>query len=121
MLRLRRHAAAREAHPRRSCLLSSKSASQKVFSLLALIAVLALAGLPLQAQAPRRPSASRPSVAATGEPGVFVRLWRLVARLSPPEMGLKEGVSIDPNGNHTSGTTVTSKPGDEGMSIDPNG
>lgn len=101
--------------------MSAKSASQKVFSVLALLAVLALAGLPLQAQAPRRPSASRPSVASTGEVGMFARLWSLVARLGRPEMGLKEGMSIDPDGNHHPATTATSKAGDEGMSIDPNG
>src|SRR4051794_10273301 len=89
-------------------LMSSKSTSQKVFSVVALLAVLALAGLPLQAQAPRRPSASRPSVAATGEAGVFARLLSLVARLGRPEMGLKEGMSIDPDGNRHTGTTATS-------------
>jgi hypothetical protein len=99
----------------------SKSASPKVFSVLALLAVPALAGLPLQAQAPRRPSASRPSVAATGEAGIFTRLWSLVAPLGRPEMGRKEGMSIDPDGTRHSGTTATSKAGDEGMSIDPNG
>lgn len=101
--------------------MSAKSASQKVFSVLALLAVLALAGLPLQAQAPRRPSASHPSVAATGEEGVFARLLSLVAHLGRPEMARKEGMSIDPNGNHQSGTTATAKAGDEGMSIDPDG
>ncbi len=101
--------------------MSTKFASQKVFSVLALLAVLAFAALPLQAQAPRRPSASRPSVAATGEAGIFARLWSLLAPLGRPEMALEEGMSIDPDGNHHSTTTVTSKPGDEGMSIDPNG
>ena len=101
--------------------MSAKSASQKAFSVLALLAVLALAGLPLQAQAPRRPSVSRPAVAATGEAGIFTRLWSLIARLGRPEMGLKEGTSIDPDGSHHSGATVTSGKGDEGTSIDPNG
>jgi hypothetical protein len=102
--------------------MSTKSASQKAFSVLALLAALAFAALPLQAQAPRRPAADRPSVAATGEAGIFARLWSLVARLSRPEMGLKEGTSIDPDGNHHTGaTTATSAAGDEGTSIDPNG
>jgi len=99
----------------------SKSASRKAFSVLALLAVLALAGLPLQAQAPRRPSASRPPVAATGEDGTLARLWSLMIHLGRPEMGLKEGTSIDPDGNRHSGATATSKGGDEGTSIDPNG
>lgn len=101
--------------------MSAKSASQKVFSVLALLAVLALAGLPLQAQAPRRLAVDRPSVAATGEAGILARLWSLVIHLGRPEMALKEGMSIDPDGNHHSATTVTSAAGDEGMSIDPNG
>ncbi len=99
----------------------SKSASQKAFSVLALLAVLALAGLPLQAQAPRRPSASRPLVAASGEEGIFARFLSLVAHLGRPEMGLKEGMSIDPDGNHHSGVTTAPAKTDEGMSIDPNG
>jgi hypothetical protein len=99
----------------------SKSASQKAFSVLALLAVLALVGSPLQAQAPRRPSASRPIVAASGEEGIFARLLSLVAHLGRPEMAPKEGTSIDPDGNHRTGTTVTATAGDEGMSIDPNG
>jgi hypothetical protein len=99
----------------------SKSASQKAFSVLALLAVLALAGLPLQAQAPRRPAASRPSVAASGEEGTFARLWSLMIRLGRPAMALKEGTSIDPDGTRHSGASATAKPGDEGTSIDPNG
>ena len=102
--------------------MSTKSASQKIFSVLALLAVLAFAALPLQAQAPRRPSADRLSVAAAGEVGVFARLWSLMVRLGRPEMGMKEGMSIDPDGNHHSGAaTATSAAGDEGTSIDPNG
>ena len=101
--------------------MSAKSASQKVFSVVALLAVLALAGLPLQAQAPRRPSAGRPPVAAPGEAGLFARLWSLAARLGRPEMGLKEGTSIDPDGRKGTGASVASAPGDEGTSIDPNG
>jgi hypothetical protein len=99
----------------------NKSASQKAFSVLALLAVLALAGLPLQAQAPRRPSAGRPSVAAAGEEEIFARLLSLMARLGRPEMALKEGMSIDPNGSHQSGVTAAPAKTDEGTSIDPNG
>jgi hypothetical protein len=93
----------------------------KTFSVLALLAALALTGSPVEAQAPRRPSASRPSVAVTGEESTFARLWSLMSHLGRPEMALKEGMSIDPNGSHQSGVATAPAKTDEGMSIDPDG
>ena len=79
--------------------------SQKRFAVLALLAALAFASVP--AHAACRPA--RPAVAEIGETkAIFQAVWRFFAGFL-----LKEGVTIDPNGN-----TVDV---DEGMSIDPNG
>ena len=92
-------------------------ASRSVFSVLILLAVFALASVPAQGQAVRRPVTGSQAVAASGENGL-ARLWRFVASL------IKEGMSIDPNGgSHGAGTTTVPVGGgsDEGVTIDPNG
>lgn len=79
--------------------------STKRLTVLALLAALTLASVP--AHAARR--STRPTVAEVGETrAVFQRIWDFFAGLL-----LKEGMSIDPNGN-----TVTL---DEGVTIDPDG
>jgi len=100
--------------------MSSKSASHRVFLVLALLAAFILTSPPTQARPVRRPA---PSVAVPGDT-VLSGLWRFVVRLWPG-VTAKEGVLIDPNGspNHA-GTPVTptgSATNDEGMSIDPDG
>ncbi|HEY3566805.1 MAG TPA: hypothetical protein VGP73_02640 [Thermoanaerobaculia bacterium] len=99
--------------------MSSKPASHRVFFVFLLLAALILASLPAQARTVHRSPASRNSVAVSGDT-VLSGIWRFVVSLWPGVV-VKEGTSIDPDGNHTTSTTPTGDLIDEGMSIDPNG
>ena len=100
--------------------MSSKPASQRIFCAFALLAALVLASLPVQARPVRRPATDRHSVAVPGDTALS-GIWRFVVSLWTRGT-VKEGMSIDPDGNH--GGTTTAPAGDlsdEGTSIDPNG
>ena len=74
--------------------MSSKPASHRIFSVFVLLAALVLASLPAHAR-PLHPAVEKAShVAGFGE-----RLWNFLVSLWPRDLR-KEGMSIDPNGNH---------------------
>jgi hypothetical protein len=93
----------------------SNRSSRRAFPVLLLLAVFALASVPAQGKAVRRPMKGFQAVAASGENGLS-RLWSSLVSL------MKEGMSIDPNGGKH-GVTVSPSSGgsDEGVTIDPNG
>ena len=99
--------------------MSSKPASHRVFFVFVLLAALVLTSLPTQARQVHRSTASRNSVAVSGDT-ILSGLWRFAVSLWPHGT-TKEGMSIDPNGGTHQAGTSTGDLIDEGTSIDPNG
>ena len=94
---------------------------QSVFTVFALLAVLILASLPVQARPVRHAATGHHAVAASGENGL-TRIWSFLVNLWP--QGTKEGVTIDPDGApkpHGMTTAPSGDRDDEGTSIDPDG
>jgi hypothetical protein len=93
----------------------SNRSSRRAFPVLLLLAIFALASVPAQGKAVRRPVKGFQAVAVSGENGLS-RFWSSLVSL------MKEGVLIDPNGGKH-GVTVNPSSGgsDEGTSIDPDG
>ena len=94
-------------------------APQSVFTVFALLAVLVLASLPVQARTVRHPAKGRNAVAVSGDNGL-ARIVSFLVNLWP--QGTKEGMTIDPNGApRPQGMTAPGDLDDEGVTIDPNG
>jgi hypothetical protein len=102
--------------------MSSKPASQRIFTAFALLAALIAASLPIQARPVRRPATDRHSVAVPGDT-TLSGIWHFVVSLWTRGTA-KEGTSIDPDGNTNHAGASTTPAGDlidEGVTIDPNG
>ena len=94
---------------------------QSVFTVFALLAILILASLPVQARPVRHAATGHHAVAASGENGL-TRIWSFLVNLWP--QGTKEGMTIDPDGAPKPQGMTTAPTGDtddEGMTIDPDG
>jgi hypothetical protein len=102
--------------------MSTNRASNRVSTVLVLLAALVLTGLPAGAQAARQPAHRLQAVAVFGDGGL-AGIWKFFADLLPRGLR-KEGMSIDPNGNPNHQGALVTPAGtldDEGPSIDPNG
>ena len=93
--------------------MSTRSRQRRIFAAFLLLAALLLGGLPVRAQANRRPPAEVRKITVLGEGALWLR--RILASLWHPET-IKEGPTLDPHGQPAPGASS-----DEDPTIDPNG